>query len=98
MTSDILNELRTAIGEVDSAIVALIAERTALARAIGQVKAEEGRPVTDPAREAAVVANAARLAREAGLPEEEVRTLFWQLVALARRAQLVEHTGAQHSA
>lgn len=94
MTSDIMNELRAAIEEVDSAIITLIAERTALARAIGQVKAEEGRPVTDPAREAAVVANAARLAREAGLPEEEIRTLYWQLVALTRRVQMQEQSSA----
>lgn len=94
MTSNILSELRTAIEEVDAGIIALIAERTALARAIGQLKAEEGRPVTDPAREAAVVANAARLAREAGLPEEEIRTLFWQLVALARRTQMQQQSSA----
>ena len=86
----ILNELRTAIEQVDASIIALIGERIAIARAIGQVKAEQGRPITDPAREAAVVANAARLARDAGLPEEEVRTLYWHLVSLSRNAQSEE--------
>ncbi|MBC8086848.1 MAG: chorismate mutase [Phycisphaerae bacterium] len=91
MTANTLNQLRAAIGDVDSAIITLIAERTALACAIGLVKAEDGQPVTDPARESAVVANAARLAREAGLPAEEIRTLYWQLMAIARQAQLQQH-------
>lgn len=92
MTHNILQQLRSSIEDVDAAIIALIAERMALACAIGQIKAEEGLPVTDPAREAAVVANAARLARDAGLPEEDIRKVYWQIVALARNAQIAERT------
>ena len=55
---------------------------------IGEVKRELGLPVLDPAREAAVVRRAGSLAREAGLPDEDVRYLFWHLVGLCRRAQL----------
>ncbi|MEP6832515.1 MAG: chorismate mutase [Gemmatimonas sp.] len=88
MTINRLKELRSEIERVDAMLITMVAERTALARAIGEVKAEQGLPVTDPAREAAVVANAARLARDAGLPEEEIRTLYWQLLALARQVQV----------
>ncbi len=90
MNANPLNKLRSAIEEVDSAIITLIAERMSLACAIGALKAEDGRAITDPAREAAVVANAARLARAVGLPEADIRAVYWQLVALARNAQIRE--------
>jgi chorismate mutase len=82
-----LPELRERIDRIDHALVALLAERVAVARRVGQVKAADGLPITDPSREAAVVARASRLAREAGLPDDDVRALFWQLLAITRRAQ-----------
>ncbi len=83
-----LEAVRDEIERIDGTLIAMIAERTALARAAGRLKAAAGLPVTDPAREAAVVARASRLARDAGLPEDELRTLFWQLLAMSRRAQM----------
>ncbi len=83
-----LDAIRAEIERVDQTIIRAIAERMELARAVGRVKARAGQPVTDPAREAAVVARAAALARDAGLPEEEIRALYWQLIALSRRAQM----------
>lgn len=83
-----LAELRDAIEKVDTTIITAIAERMALSRAVGRVKTATGQPVMDPAREAAVVARAAALAREAGLPEDEVRELYWRIIAASRRAQL----------
>jgi chorismate mutase len=82
-----LAELRTEIERVDATIIAAIAERMQLARAVGRLKAVAGQPVTDPAREAAVVARASVLAREAGLPEDDIRALYWRLLAVSRRAQ-----------
>jgi chorismate mutase len=82
-----LRELRAKIERVDATIIAAIAERMHLARAVGRLKAATGQPVTDPAREAAVVARASLLAREAGLPEDEIRALYWRLLAVSRRAQ-----------
>ncbi len=82
-----LEELRTEIAEVDSAILGLISRRTGLARQIGRVKTELGIPVLDPAREAAVVRAAAIRARAHDLSEDEVRHIFWQLIGLCRRAQ-----------
>ncbi len=41
----------------------------------------------DPAREAEVVGRAAARAREAGLPEDEIRALYWKVMAVARGVQ-----------
>jgi chorismate mutase len=83
-----LARLRHEIETVDAQLVALVAARTRLAADIGAAKRALGRPTLDPVREAAVVRRAAELARDAGLADEEaVRAIFWQLMALARRAQ-----------
>ena len=83
-----LAELRSAIESIDETIVRMIADRMALSRAVGRVKAATGQPIMDPAREAAVVARASALARDVGLPEDEIRALYWRLIACSRRAQL----------
>ena len=85
MTS--LSELRAAIEEVDARLISVIAERLTPARAVGQLKAADGEPVLDPAREAAVVTRVSALSREAGLPADEIRALYWRLLAMSRRAQ-----------
>lgn len=79
--------LRAQIEAVDAQLVGVIAQRLALAKAIGCSKRAGGIPVTDPAREAAVVARVSALAREAGVPEDEIRALYWRLLAMSRRAQ-----------
>lgn len=88
MSGSLLGELRVAIDKIDGSIIELIAERASLARAVGQVKAEEGLAITDPQREAAVVSRAVRLARDAELPEDDIRQLYWLVVAISRRAQM----------
>lgn len=85
--ADALQVLRAEIERTDAALIATLAERMALAQRVGQVKQAHGRPVTDPAREAAVVSRAAALAREAGLPEDEVRAIYWRILAMSRRVQ-----------
>lgn len=82
-----LDRLRAGIAGVDESLVALLAERVALARAIGAEKRAAGLPRLDPAREAAVVRHGTELARGAGLDEEEVREILWRVVGLCRRAQ-----------
>lgn len=79
--------LRTEIERVDADLVGLIARRMTLVREVGRVKAAHGIAILDPAREAAVVTRAGALARDAGLPEDDVRALFWRLMALSRRVQ-----------
>ena len=82
-----LARLRDAVEEVDARLVALIAERMRLAGAIGTAKRRLGRPTLDLRREAAVVRRSGELARQHGIDDEAVRSLFWQLMAIARRAQ-----------
>jgi chorismate mutase len=83
-----LARIRAEIERIDRSIVELIAERAALAREVGPVKGALGMPTLDPPREAAVVRRASALAREAGVPEEDVRYVFWHLVGLCRRVQM----------
>lgn len=87
-----LDDVRRRIDRVDGRIVRLIARRVGLAVRAGDCKRAAGAEPIDPAREAAVVRNAARLARRAGLDEEVVRGMFWHLVRLSRQAQ---HAGAE---
>ena len=82
-----LAAIRTEISRVDAQLVALLAERTELARRAGARKATGGLGLHDPVREAAVVRDAARHARALGLDDERVRALFWSIVDLARTAQ-----------
>ena len=79
--------LREQLLRLDGELVRLMAERERLARAIGAAKRTAGIPTLDPAREAAVVRRAAALAREHDLDEEDVRAVFWKLIASSRRAQ-----------
>lgn len=79
--------LRAEIEAVDARLIAMLAERIALARAAGEVKSQDSQPVVDPAREAAVVTRAVALARSAGLAEEDTRALYWRIMAMSRRAQ-----------
>lgn len=83
-----LTALREEIEAVDAALIDTIARRMALAKEIRAVKQRAGQPVLDPAREAAVVSRASSRARAAGLPEDEIRALYWKLMAVARRVQV----------
>ncbi|GAB1343393.1 chorismate mutase [Gemmatimonas sp.] len=83
-----LTALREEIELLDATLVDTIARRMTLAKEIRVVKQRAGQPVLDPAREAAVVARASARARTAGLPEDEIRALYWKLMALARRVQV----------
>jgi chorismate mutase / prephenate dehydratase len=82
-----LEDLRTEIERLDREIVDAIRRRRDLAMQVGEEKGTLGLPTLDPEREAAVVRRAGRLARDAGLPEEEVRAIFWRLIGLCRRSQ-----------
>ena len=84
-----LATLRRKIEGTDDALLALVAERMRLAREIGKQKQRARLPVLDPAREARVVRRIATRARELGMPGEEVRSLFWSIIALCRSEQIV---------
>ncbi len=82
-----IDSVRTQIEHVDAQLIAMLAKRMELVVEAGRAKRDAGEPVLDPAREAAVVHHATRLAREAGLPTDEVRELFWRIMAMGRRLQ-----------
>ena len=85
-----LSRHRAEIERIDRALVDLIRERVSAARGTAAAKRDAGLPTVDPSQEAAVIRRAAALARDAGLPAEDVRDVFWKLVALTRGAELEE--------
>ena len=84
---DRLEGLRRQITDCDRELIAVVRRRLDLVKEVGEVKAGLGIPVTDPRREAAVVRRAAKLARQAGLDEELIRSLIWQVMSSARARQ-----------
>lgn len=85
-----LDRIRVEIEALDRELVALIGRRVALGREVGRCKRRLGLSVLDTAREAAVVRRSAGAARAEGLEEDDVRTIFWHLIGLSRRAQMEE--------
>ena len=84
---DRLERLRHSIMDCDRDLIAILRRRLDLVKEIGDLKVSLGLPVIDPGREAAVVRRAAELAREAGLDEELIRNLIWQIMSSARTRQ-----------
>jgi prephenate dehydratase len=79
---DRLERTRSAINDVDEALIQLLAERMRLARRAQALRTEGGAGGVDPGREAKVLRLAGERARKAGLPEEPVRDVYWRIVAL----------------
>lgn len=79
--------LRAALERVDEALVMHLAERVQLARRLGAAKRAGGVLTLDPAREMEVLRRVAARAREQRLPADEVREIFWRIIALCRDAQ-----------
>ncbi len=84
--------LREEVEATDDRILALICKRMELARAIGAAKNAAGLPVHDPVREARVVRRVATQARALAMPGEEVRSVFWSIIALCRSEQVPART------
>src|SRR3954466_3737228 len=82
-----LASCRDAIETIDRQIIELLAKRLALGKRTGELKRLAGLPILDPTREAAVIRRVTGFARDAGLPSEPVREVFWQIVGMSRRAQ-----------
>jgi chorismate mutase len=59
--------LRRSIDNIDAAVVHLLAERFKCTQQVGKLKADQGLPPADPAREEAQVARLRDLAHTAGL-------------------------------
>lgn len=62
-----LIRLRQSIDNVDAALVHMLAERFKFTQEVGRLKAAEGMPASDPAREAVQIARLRALAEESHL-------------------------------
>jgi chorismate mutase len=62
-----LARLRSSIDNIDAALVHLLAERFKATQQVGELKADQGLPPADPAREARQIDRLRELARDAGL-------------------------------
>ncbi|HVD60563.1 MAG TPA: chorismate mutase [Gemmatimonadaceae bacterium] len=82
-----LSRCREEIENIDREIIDLLRRRLDIAQRTGELKREHGLPILDPQREAKVVRSAVANARDAGLPEEPVREIFWHILGLSRKAQ-----------
>ena len=82
-----LARCRDEIEQIDRQIIVLLSRRLTLGRRTGELKRLAGLPILDPSREAAVIRRVTGEARDAGLPPEPVREMFWQIVGMSRRAQ-----------
>ena len=87
---DALAELarcRDEIERIDDEVISLLAKRLALGKRVGEMKRLAGLPILDPTREAAVIRRVTGVARDAALPTEPIREIFWQIVGMSRRVQ-----------
>jgi chorismate mutase len=85
--ADELTACRNEIAAIDRELVALLRKRVDVGLRTGILKREMGLPILDPGREAAVIRSVVEAAREAGLPDEPVREIFWRILGLSRTAQ-----------
>ena len=82
-----LRDCRNAIEVVDSRIVALLAQRVALALRAADAKRAAGLPLVDRAREAEVIDRVIMAARSHDLPDDAVKRVFERIIDMSRRAQ-----------
>lgn len=90
-----LARCRDEIEQIDRQIIGLLARRLTLGRRTGELKRLAGLPILDPTREAAVIRRVTGEARDAGLPPEPIREVFWQIVGMSRRVQEGIDAGAE---
>lgn len=65
--AETLGGLRRSIDNIDAALIHMLAERFRCTQAVGRLKARNGMPAADPAREARQVARLRELAHDAQL-------------------------------
>jgi chorismate mutase len=67
MDTDILQEHRARIDELDEQLICLLAERFEITKAVGELKAKSGLPAADPQREKDQIAQLHETARREGM-------------------------------
>jgi len=82
-----LDDLRGKIDEVDIEIVKLLAERMRIAEKIGGEKIGQGKQIGDSEREKKVLENVKSLAQEEKISQEDIASIYRQIVNVAKRVQ-----------
>ncbi len=77
-----LREVRAKIEKLDSQILSLIEQRTALAKDVLEAKKAEGKPINDVEQSKLVMDRVANIATEKGLDGEEVKRIFEILIKM----------------
>ncbi|MFA4936000.1 MAG: chorismate mutase [Candidatus Methanoperedens sp.] len=77
-----LKEIRAKIEKLDTQILNLIEQRTALAKDVLEAKRAEGKPINDVEQNKAVLDRVANAATERGLDGEEVKRIFEMLIKM----------------
>ena len=87
-----LDQLREEIDKIDEVIVRLLDSRARCAYTVGRLKHELGRPIYEPAREAAVIAHVRQVNEALGGPldGDAVARLYERIMDEARRIQRLE--------
>jgi prephenate dehydrogenase len=82
-----LVEVRDLIDDVDRRVVDLLLQRQDLSKRAGHIKRRDGRPVRDPAREDALLAERAGWARDRGLDVDRTLDVFRAILDQSRAYQ-----------
>lgn len=82
-----LEDLRRKIDEVDTKIVKLIAERMRIAEEIGGEKIGQRKQIGDSEREKRVLENVRSIAQEENISQEDVESIYRQIVTVSKRVQ-----------
>ncbi len=85
-----MTQVRAGVDNLDSQIIALLAQRFAHMRAAARIKPDRS-AVRDEGRKAQVIANAVAEAEAQGLPGDMIGTLWDQLVELSIAYEMDEY-------
>jgi chorismate mutase/prephenate dehydrogenase len=90
-----LDELRTAISDLDARLIELVARRQALGEQVAAVKRATGRPTRDFGREREVILRARTLASQQGVPPDLAESLLRRLIESSLTTQEQAGVAAQ---
>jgi len=79
--------LRKEIDKLDAEIINLLKKRVDLAKAISEIKKEEGHPLYDPLREEKVLKRIKKLALKKDLSLNEITWIYRKIISLCRKAE-----------
>ena len=80
-----LEDLRRKIDEIDAGIVELISKRIRIAEEVGKEKEKQGKQIEDREREGLVLENVRNIARSANISEDDVETIYQQILTACKR-------------